>query len=71
VDQKFCILCKEIVNPRYEIKVTDTGAKTEIIDSVCAECYENLFSSHHNNSMFGMSRIRSLLRKGRKDLRRL
>jgi len=69
--QKFCIICKEVVNPRYRITITDTKRNTDIRDFVCTDCYERLFMSHHNNGIFGVSRFFSWLRKGQKDLRRL
>ena len=42
----------------------------KIEDCICADCFEGLFSSHHNEGWFRVSRFFSWLRKGRKDMRR-
>ena len=68
---KFCIICKEIASQRYKIIATDMETGTEIEDYLCAECFKRLFSSHHNEGWFKISRFFSWLRKGKKDIRRL
>jgi len=71
MEQRFCIICKEIVNPRYSIIVSDKESSIEIKDNVCASCYEKLFESHNNQGFFKVSKMFSWLRKGRKDIKRL
>ena len=57
----YCIICKEIANGEYEVKVTNNNIKDSIMASLCRGCYLKFLKSHHNEGLFGIYRFKAWL----------
>jgi len=65
-DMSHCIICKEFVNKRYTLKAVDKKTNVHIEGYVCADCWNNLLASHHNEGLFKISKLLAWT-KGKKD----
>lgn len=54
---EFCLVCKEIVNDRYTIKVDDTSHLTSVDGHVCRRCWDRFVASYHNEGPFKASQF--------------
>jgi len=67
---KFCIICKDVVDGRYIIRVKDTESGVLIKNYLCTSCFNTMFRSHGNEGFFKLSRLYAWLKKGKKDVKR-
>ncbi|MFQ5647795.1 MAG: hypothetical protein ACE5FW_01030 [Candidatus Aenigmatarchaeota archaeon] len=61
-----CLICKELVNNRYSIKVMDEHVKVRVDSHVCRDCWNNLLASHNDEGFFKISKLLAWT-KGKKD----
>ena len=53
----FCLVCKELVEPKYEVSVRDTEMDTELTGVLCRFCYHKFVDSFHNRGFFKIHKM--------------
>lgn len=66
-NQAFCLVCKEIANPRFGVQVSDQTTETGVNGSLCNHCYDSFLSSGHNSGAFRIAKLKTWLRSWQKD----
>lgn len=67
----FCIICKEIVDSRYNIEVCDKIHNNCVQGYVCKHCFNRFIESKHHRGPFGISRMTSWAKHKRDTMRAL
>jgi len=63
-----CLICKELVEDRYEVVVSDKNIDTSIKGFVCRFCYHKFIDSFHDKGFFKVAKIINWL-KGKPSMR--
>jgi hypothetical protein len=53
----YCILCKELVDGRYVVDITDKKVGNSVRASVCRYCFNKFLESSQNAGFFNISRF--------------
>ena len=56
-EMDYCIVCKEIIQKRYKVELTDSKNSVGIRAHVCRPCFNRFLSSHSNEGPFKISKF--------------
>jgi hypothetical protein len=65
----FCIVCKDIAENRYEVKVKDSRLNIAINACLCRHCFNKFIDSHHNKGFFKIARLITWVKEKRDSMR--
>lgn len=65
----YCLLCKEMTDDRYVIKVKDNKTGQPIRGSVCRYCYNKFIDSKNDKGFFKINRFRAWAREKKDRMR--
>jgi hypothetical protein len=66
----YCLICKEITQERYLLKVKDTRLDVGIKGHVCRHCFKKFIESHHNKGFFKIYKFLAWVKNKRDSARR-
>ena len=67
----YCIICKEIVDSRYVVRVCDSVIRNCVDGHVCRHCFNKFIESKHNRGFFSLSRLTFWAKHKRDSIRAL
>ena len=65
----YCVICKEIVDDRYTLKVCDSRISNCIQGYVCRHCYNKFIESEGHSGRFMLSRLTAWAKHKRDSIR--
>lgn len=57
ISMPYCIICKEIVDKRYELRANDSELDNSVHGHVCRHCFNKIIESKNDVSFFKISRL--------------
>lgn len=68
-DMDFCIVCKDIAENRYGVKVKDNRLDIDISAFLCRHCFNKFIDSHYNRGFFKVARLITWVKEKRDSVR--
>ena len=65
----FCIVCKDIAESRYEVKVKDSGLDIGVRGFLCRHCYNKFINSYHDKGFFKIAKLITWVKEKKDSMR--
>lgn len=65
----FCIICKDIAESRYEVKVKDSRLNIAVNACLCRHCFNKFIESYHNKGFFKIAKFITWVKEKRDSMR--